>query len=137
MTDVTGSDLLLAVGNHLAGLSRHHELLDEGARLVRPVRTAASYRLLARAAGTSPNPGLVEAAREDGVHIEGELYELPAGAVGRLARLVRPPIRLGQVVLEDGTVVQGYLCDPAEAGEAWDISELGGWRAFLASTKVG
>jgi hypothetical protein len=133
MTDE--ADLLLAVGNHLAGLSRHHELLKQGARLLRPVRTAASYRLLARGAGGSPNPGLVEAAPGNGAPIEGELYALPRGGVDRLARLVRPPIRLGRVRLEDGAEVHGYLCDPAEAAGARDISGLGGWRAFLAGQK--
>ena len=134
MTDE--ADCLLAVGNHLAGLSRHGELVDEGARLLRPARTAASYRLLARGDGPRPNPGLIEAEPGEGAHIEGELYALPAGAVGRLARLVRAPVRLGRVRLEDGTEVHGYLCDPAEAGTARDISDLGGWRAFLAGLGV-
>ncbi|MBP0495927.1 allophanate hydrolase-related protein [Pararoseomonas indoligenes] len=133
MTDE--ADFLLAVGNHLAGLSRHHELLDEGARLLHPVRTAASYRLLTRGAADSPNPGLVEAEPGRGARIEGELYALPAGAVARLASLVRAPIRLGRVRLEDGAEVHGYLCDPAEAAGARDISDLGGWRAFLAGSK--
>ncbi|MFC7738001.1 amidase [Roseomonas sp. GCM10028921] len=134
MTDE--ADLLLAVGNHLAGLSRHQELLDEGAKLLRPAETAASYRLLARGSGSSPNPGLVEVAAGSGARIEGELYALPPGAVDRLAFFVHPPIRLGRVQLEDGTVVHGYLCDPAEAAGARDISDLGGWRAFLARLKM-
>ncbi|MBP0445074.1 hypothetical protein J8J14_09800 [Roseomonas sp. SSH11] len=136
MANEAGGDLLLAVGNHLAGLSRNHELLDEGAKLLQPVRTAASYRLLARGAAADPKPGLVEVAPGSGTRIEGELYDLPSGAVARLARLVRPPIRLGRVRLEDGSMVHGYLCDPAEASGARDISDLGGWRAFLASLEV-
>lgn len=132
-----GTTLLLAVGNHLAGLSRHHELLDQGARLVGHVRTAASYRLLARGSADSPNPGLVEVAPERGARIDGEMYALPPGAVERLGRLVRPPIRLGHVRLEDGTEVHGYLCDPAEIDGGRDISDLGGWRAFLTTSQVG
>lgn len=129
--------LLLAVGNHLAGLSRHHELLDQGARLVGHVRTAASYRLLARGSADSPSPGLVAVAPERGARINGEIYALPPGAVERLARLVRPPIRLGHVRLEDGAEVRGYLCDPAEIEDSRDISDLGGWRAFLATSQAG
>ena len=68
-----GSELLLAVGNHLAGLARHHELAERGARLVGPVRTRDSYRLLARGAAAPFNPGLVEVASGTGASIAGEL----------------------------------------------------------------
>ena len=125
--------LLLAVGNHLAGLPRHHELADRGARLVGEVRTGPGYRLLARGATAPFNPGLVEAADGAGGAIAGELYVLPAAAVTALAGLVRPPIRLGRVRLEDGREVHGYLCDPGAKAAARDISHLGGWRAFLAA----
>lgn len=128
-----GSELLLAVGNHLAGLSRHHELTERGARLLRPVRTCDSYRLLARGAAAPFNPGLVEVAAGTGATIAGELYALPVQAVAELAALVRAPIRLGRVRLEDGREVHGYLCDPEAATTAWDISHHGGWRAFLAA----
>lgn len=130
----TGSALLLAVGNHLAGLPRHHELAERGARLLRPARTRDCYRLLAR--GTAPpfNPGLVEVAAGAGAAIAGELYALPADAVAGLAALVRPPIHLGQVQLEDGRAVHGYLCDPGAAATARDISHHGGWREFLAAS---
>jgi allophanate hydrolase len=127
---MTAKALLLAVGNHLQGLSRHHELADRGARLLGPVRTAASYRLLARGAAPPFNPGLIEDSA--GASIGGELYALPADAVATLAALVRAPIRFGEVMLEDGRRVHGYLCDPAAAATARDISHLGDWRAFLA-----
>lgn len=130
---MTSEVLLLAVGNHLDGLSRHHELAERGARLLGPVRTAASYRLLARGAAPPLNPGLVEAATGAGVSIAGELYAMPREALAELGALVRAPIRLGEVALEDGRRVHGYLCDPAAAATARDISHLGDWRAFLAT----
>lgn len=130
---MTPEALLLAVGNHLAGLSRHYELADRGARLVSQVRTQDSYRLLARGTAKPFNPGLVEVAAGTGVAIAGELYAVPEPAVAELAWLVRAPIRLGRVRLEDGREVYGYLCDPAAATTGRDISHLGGWRAFLAT----
>jgi len=130
---MTAETLLLAVGNHLHGLSRHGELTDRGARLVGQVRTRDAYRLLARGATAPFNPGLVEVAPGTGATIVGELYALPALAVAELAALVRPPIGLGRVRLEDGREVQGYLCDQAAAASARDISHYGGWRAFLAA----
>lgn len=130
---MSGEALLLAVGNHLAGLPKHGELLAHGARPAGLVRTAAAYRLLARGTAAPFNPGLVEAAPGAGLAIEGELYTLPSDAIPALAALVRPPIGLGQVRLEDGRRVHGYLCDPAAAATARDISHLGGWRAFLSA----
>ena len=53
--------------------------------------------------------------------------------MAELAALVRPPIRLGRVRLEDGREVHGFLCDPDAAATARDISHQGGWRAFLAA----
>ncbi|MBU8540968.1 allophanate hydrolase-related protein [Falsiroseomonas tokyonensis] len=129
---MTAEALLLAVGNHLQGLPRHHELAGRGARLLGAVRTAPSYRLLARGAAPPFNPGLVEAGAGAGASIGGELYALPEEAIAELAALVRAPIRLGQVALQDGRMVHGYLCDPAAAAAAQDISDLGDWRAFLA-----
>ncbi len=130
---MTAETLLLAVGNHLHGLPRHHELADRGARLVGEVRTRKGYRLLARGAAAPFNPGLVETADGTGASIAGELYALSEAAVASLAALVRAPIRLGRVRLEDGREVNGYLCDPAAAVTARDVSHLGGWRAFLAT----
>ena len=129
---MSGEALLLAVGNHLAGLPKHDELLVHGARPAGATRTAAAYRLLARGTAAPFNPGLVEASPGAGMAIEGELYALPADAIPALAALVRPPIGLGQVRLEDGRRVHGYLCNPAAAATARDISHLGGWRAFIA-----
>ena len=134
MTDVQDAPLLLAVGNHLRGFTRHFELAELGALFVRPAWTAASYRLLARGSEHPFKPGLVEVTREDGASIEGELYHLSSAMLNELAALVRPPIRLGLVTLGDGRVVHGYLCDPAEVAHASDISHLGGWRAFLETS---
>jgi allophanate hydrolase len=134
---MTTQALLLAVGNHLHGLPRHHELSDRGARLVGEVRTRPLYRLLARGAAPPFNPGLVEVVDGQGAAIGGELYALPAAAVAELTALVRAPISLGRVWLEDGRRVHGYLCDPAAAPAARDISHLGGWRTFLAAGSAG
>jgi allophanate hydrolase len=130
---MTAEALLLAVGNHLAGLPRHHELAERGARLIGPVRTRPAYRLLARGAAPPFNPGLVEVSPGTGAAIAGELYALSETAVAELAALVRAPIRLGRVRLDDGREVHGYLCAAAAAATARDISHHGGWREFLAA----
>jgi allophanate hydrolase len=39
------------------------------------------------------------------------------------------------VVLDDGSTVKGFSCEPASLQGSEDISALGGWRAFLASRR--
>ena len=38
--------------------------------------------------------------------------------------------------LADGTLVQGFICEAAATLDAEDITQFGGWRAFLASKPV-
>jgi allophanate hydrolase len=42
---------------------------------------------------------------------------------------------IGPVVLEDGRTVCGFLCEPIALEGAVDITEYGGWLAYLASGK--
>jgi hypothetical protein len=61
--------------------------------------------------------------------------DLGAGTVP-LRRFRRPgarPMAIGTVVLEDGSSVPGFLCEPVAFVDAPDISIYGGWRHFLES----
>jgi allophanate hydrolase len=40
---------------------------------------------------------------------------------------------IGTLVLADGSTAQGFLCEPVALAGAKDITDLGGWRAFLAA----
>ena len=46
---------------------------------------------------------------------------------------IAAPLGLGKVQLEDGGEVTGFLCEAWGAEGARDISEFGGWRAWLAA----
>ena len=45
--------------------------------------------------------------------------------------MVSSPLCLGTVELEDGSSVLGFLCESAATTGQREITELGGWRAFL------
>ena len=47
------------------------------------------------------------------------------------------PLCIGTVELEDGTTVKGFLCEAQGLAGAADITEHGGWRAFLGGANVG
>lgn len=121
---------IAVVGAHLTGMPLHHELLSRGAELSATTRTAASYRLYALTGGPPLRPGLVRVA-DGGASIEVEVYRLPLAEVGGLLATVPAPLGLGTVLLESGAAVHGYLCETAGLAGAVDISEYGGWRAYV------
>jgi allophanate hydrolase len=122
---------LLVVGAHRYGQPLHHQLEERGARGLGVVRTAPAYRLYALATDP-PKPGLVRVA-SGGVAVEGELWGLPAAALGSFLAALPAPMALGQVTLEDGRDVVGFQCEPAVLDGAPDISEHGSWLAYLAA----
>ncbi|HET9073579.1 MAG TPA: allophanate hydrolase [Solirubrobacteraceae bacterium] len=127
---------LLVVGAHLRGMPLHRQLTDLGARFLAEVITSPEYRLYAL--DTEPaKPGLL---RSDGVgvggeggSIAGELYGLTPSALGRFLAALPQPMCLGRVRLADGAEVVGFLTEPVAVAGAREITELGGWRNYLAA----
>ena len=66
--------------------------------------------------------------------IEVEVWDLPLAQVGSFLALVPSPLGLGAVELADGSTVHGFLCEHFALEGAREISQFGGWRAFLASS---
>lgn len=119
-------------GAHLSGLPLNHQLTERGARLEKPTRTAARYRLFALPGTTPPKPGLVRDANNGSV-IDLEVWRLPVSEYGSFVAGIPSPLGIGRIELEDGEWVQGFLCESWAVKGAEEISHLGGWRAFLAN----
>jgi allophanate hydrolase len=130
----TGDDSVrvAVVGAHLSGLPLNHQLTGRGARLEKPARTSARYRLFALPGTTPPKPGLVRDA-DNGSIIDVEVWRLPVREYGSLVAGIPSPLGIGQVELDGGEWVQGFLCESWAVSGAEEISHLGGWRAYLAS----
>lgn len=131
-----GDDLLIAVnGAHMAGLPLNHQLLELGARFVREDRTSEAYRLYAIENLAPVRPGIVRAAAPgDGASIALELWAMPSGKVGAFLATIPAPLGLGTVELASGQTVKGFVCEAYAARDARDITEFGGWRAYLDGT---
>ena len=121
------------VGAHLSGLQLNHELTQRGARLDRITRTAPRYRLYALSGTQPPKPGMVRDTSGAGQSIELEVWRVPLPAFGSFVAGVPSPLTIGRIELEDGEMVQGFVCETWAVGGAEDISRFGGWRAFLSS----
>jgi allophanate hydrolase len=47
---------------------------------------------------------------------------------------VKSPLGIGDVELEDGSLVKGFIGEAYAVASAPDITAHGGWRAYLAAT---
>lgn len=124
---------IAVVGAHLAAMPLHWQLTSRSARLVRRCSTAPVYRLHAMAGTAPPKPALVHVGGETGARIEVEVYELETEAFGSFVAEVPPPLAIGTVTLEGGEEVKGFVAEPRALEGARDITNFGGWRAYMQS----
>jgi allophanate hydrolase len=122
------------VGAHLTGQPLNRQLVGLGGVLVESGATAPRYRLFALTGTAPPKPGLVRVS-EGGRAIELEIWSLDARAFGDFVSAVSRPLCIGTIELDDGRFVQGFLCEGDALADAVDISQHGGWRAYLRATE--
>jgi allophanate hydrolase len=133
--DAHPSVTVAVVGAHLSGMPLNAQLTERGARFVRAARTAPDYRFYALPGTTPPKPGLVRVAAGEGAPIALEIWEMPVEHYGSFVALVSAPLSIGTLKLDDGTQVQGFLCEAFAAQGARDITQYGGWRRFVETGK--
>jgi len=121
---------LVVCGAHLAGLPLNGQLAARGARLVEATSSAPRYRLFALAGGPVQRPGMM---RDDanGAAIAVEVWALPSAEVGSFLAGIPAPLALGKVELADGRWETGFVCEAHALNGAVDITQYGGWRAWL------
>jgi allophanate hydrolase len=133
-TSATSGCTLVVVGAHLRGQPLEHQLTDREGRFIAAATTAPCYRLHALAT-TPPKPGLVRTAT-GGAAIEVEVWALTEQALGSFLSEVPAPLCIGTIELADGSLHKGFLVEPWALAGAPDITDFGGWRAFLAGERA-
>jgi allophanate hydrolase len=119
------------VGAHLSGMPLNWQLAERGGRLLCAARTAPCYRFFALPGTVPPKPGLIQVA-SDGAAIDLEIWQLPVRNYGSFVADIPSPLGIGTLLLDDGSQVQGFLCEAHATAGAEDISHFGGWRAYRA-----
>lgn len=122
-----GALTLVVAGAHLRDQPLAGQLHDLGARWDGPARTAERYRMTALPSG---KPALVRVP-DDGRSFEVERWSLSPAALGTFLAALPTPMGLAAVELDDGSWETGFVCADEGAIAAPDISEFGGWRAYL------
>jgi len=121
---------LLAVnGTLMRGLELNKNLLDVGATFVREDETDACYRIWSiddRHPAMLRTPGA-------GARVALELWDVPASGLARILQNEPPGLAIGKVVLRDGSIVLGVLGEPFLCEGRREITEFGGWRAYVAA----
>jgi len=88
-----------------------------------------TYRLWALDT-SPPKPGLLR-VRSGGAAVRGEHWRLPVPEFGALVATLPAPMTIGSVELDDGRVLPGFLVEPIAVEGVRDITEYGGWVAYL------
>lgn len=130
---------LAVVGAHLSGFPLNPDLLALGATLRTVTKTSPNYRLYelpnsSTNTNTPRKPGLVRCHPSDcqtGSSIEIEIWNIPFSAVGEFLNTVPSPLGLGTIETWDGEWVKGFICEPYGIVGARDVTEFGGWRAYI------
>jgi allophanate hydrolase len=103
---------------------------SHGATFLRSDRTAKIYRLLCL--NTTPKkPGLIPA--KDGGRIYVEIWEMPVKRLGEFVRSIPPPLGVGQIELDGGEQVTGFIFDQSPEIACQDITDYGGWPDYRLS----
>jgi allophanate hydrolase len=123
---------LVVCGAHLEGLALNWQLKQRGATLVEATQSSSNYKLFALAGGAVKRPGMVRVG-EGGAPIAVEVWQLPSAELGSFLCDIPAPLGLGKVELSDGRWETGFICDDYGLAGAEDITQWGGWRAWLAS----
>ncbi len=123
---------LVVCGAHLDGLALNWQLKQRGGTLLEATASAPHYRLHALAGGLVKRPAMVRVA-EGGVEIAVEVWQLPSAELGSFLNGIPAPLGLGKIELKDGRWETGFICEGYGLEGATDISDWGGWRAWLSS----
>ena len=125
-------DVQLAVnGTLMRGLELNGTLLAAGARFDREAATAPSYRLWSI---EDRHPAMVRVSK-GGAAVAVEVWSVPAAGLATILLGEPPGLCVGKVRLADGQDVLGVLGEPALCEGRREITEYGGWRAYLAARR--
>lgn len=111
----------------MRGLELNPNLLNAGAEFVCETTTAPVYRLWSI---DDVHPAMVR-VRQGGVAIALEVWAVPAPGLIQVLQQEPPGLCIGKVTLENGDSVLGVLGEPILCEGQREITEYGGWRAYL------
>jgi hypothetical protein len=121
---------LLAVnGTLMRGLELNPNLVRAGATFVREDETDACYRIWSIG---DRHPAMLRTPGE-GTRVSVEIWDVPLEGLAGILLSEPPGLAIGKVVLRDGSIVLGVLGEPFLCEGQREITQFGGWRAYITS----
>lgn len=114
-------------GTLMRGLALNGNLLAVNATFLKEAQTEPAYRLWSI---NDVHPAMVRVA-EGGVAIAVEVWSVPADGIAQVLLQEPPGLSIGKVKLEDGETVLGVIGEPILCQDQREITEYGGWRAYV------
>lgn len=115
-------------GTLMQGLELNANLLAVGASFVRAAITAPSYRIWSI---DDRHPAMLRVAT-GGAAIALEIWDVPTAGLSEILVREPPGLCIGKVRLADGEVVLGVLGEAILCEGKREITQWGGWRAYIA-----
>ncbi len=116
-------------GTLMRGLERNHNLVEAGAEFAREARTAPSYRLWSI---DDVHPAMLRVSA-GGRSIAVEIWLVPRAGIAAILLTEPDGLCVGRVTLDDGSEVLGVLAESALVEGRREVTEYGGWRAYVAA----
>src|SRR5947209_2727624 len=119
-------------GTLMRGLELNPNMAAAGATFVREARTQPAYRLWSIG---DRHPAMVRVT-SGGVAVAVEVWDVPAAGIADILAKEPAGLSVGKVTLEDGSEVLGVLGEPVLCEGQREITEHGGWRAYIATRRT-
>jgi hypothetical protein len=116
-------------GTLMRGLALNENLRAAGATFLRETTTGRSYRLWSI---DDRHPAMIRVAH-GGAAIAVEVWEVPAAGLATILLAEPPGLCVGKIRLADGEETLGVLGEPVLCEGQREITEFGGWRAYVAA----
>jgi len=122
---------IIVCGAHLDGLALNWQLVERGGLVQEKTTSSKKYRMFV-IEGALPRPGLVR-DEDNGKAIDIEIWQLPKAEFGSFVAGIPGPLGIGKVETLDGRWLPGFICEGYAVEGAKEISNLGGWKQYLAT----
>ena len=126
---MTKTVLLAVNGTLMRGLELNANLVGAGATFVREDQTDACYRIWSI---DDRHPAMLRTPGE-GTNVVVEVWDVPVAGLANILLAEPPGLAIGKVVLRDGSIALGVLGEPFLCEGKREITQYGGWRAYVAS----
>jgi gamma-glutamylcyclotransferase (GGCT)/AIG2-like uncharacterized protein YtfP len=119
-------------GTLMRGLELNPNMINAGATFVREATTVPAYRIWSI---NDRHPAMIRVA-SGGVSVALEVWAVPPDGLAKILMREPPGLCIGKVKLQEGEEVLGVLGEPLLCEGQREITQHGGWRAYIASKKT-